>query len=111
MNEEETSETKVLVNGKLITLEELKQKYTNIIVGETPSNVRVMDTLATADKPLSRRDIAQKIKLTRGYTRNVLKRLIKKGLVMEFRMGGRTLYYLLTEKGFNFYRKLKSENR
>ena len=107
MSDKEISETKVLVSGKLVTLEELKQTYADIMVGGTPGNVRVMDTLATADRPLNRDNIAKKAKLTSGYTRSVLKRLIKKGLVMEFRMGGRILYYLLTESGFNFYKKMK----
>ena len=107
MSEKEISETKVLVGGKLVTLEQLKQTYADIMVGGTPGNVRVMDTLSVADRPLDRDDVAKKAKLTKGYTRSVLKRLIKKDLVMEFRMGGRLLYYLLTEKGFDFYKKMK----
>jgi len=106
---EENKETKVLVGGELITFEQLKQKYADLMVSGTSGNVRVIDILATADRPLNRGDIAKNSKLTKGYARDVLKRLIEKGLVMEFRMGGRTLYYLLTEKGFNFYKKLKGE--
>jgi len=108
---EKESETKVIVGGKPITLEELKKKYSAITIAGTPGNVRVMDVLATTDKPLDRRDIANKTQMTSGYTRDILKKLMKQELVLEFRMGGRILYYLLTEKGFSFYKKLKPETK
>jgi len=107
MSKEETYKVKVFVGGKLVTLEELKQKYADMVISGIPGNIRVIETLAETDRPLNRHEIAKKVKMSPGYTRDILKHLLNKKLVVEFQMGGRVNYYLLTEKGFNFYQKIK----
>ena len=94
---------KVWVNGKMVTLEELQDKYKALSVAGTPSNLRIMNVLFNADKPLTRRDISKEIKLTTSYTTTLLKKLVEQELVLEFDMEGSNYkYYLLTEKGHNF---------
>ena len=98
--------SKVWVDGKLVTLEELQEKYKAISVAGTPSNLRLMNVLLNADKPLTRRDISKEIKLTTSYTTTLLKKLVEQELVLEFDMEGSNFkYYLLTEKGHEFIRE------
>ena len=98
--------TKVWVNGKLITMQELQEPYKTISIAGTPSNQRIIEILAEADKPLIRQDVSKKAKLTTGYTTTLLKKLVNEGLVVEFDMEGSNFkYYLLTEKGYNFLKK------
>src|SRR3990170_3159753 len=99
MSKEEQKEIKVFVKGKLIPLKDLEKEYPQISLSGTRGNVRVMDILTNAEKPLNKREIAKSAGLTEGYTRDILKKLIKKEYVLEFQLGGRVLYYLLTEKG------------
>jgi len=107
--EKEKQEIRVLVGGKLVTLEDLKKEYVEIAIAGTPGDMRLLEALAAADKPLTRHDIAKKAQLSSVYAIDILKRLMKNNLVLEFRMGrGRYLYYLLTEKGIHFYKKMKS---
>ena len=93
-------ETMVYVEGKLISVKELEKKYEKISIGKTPGNVKIVETLSEAEKPLSKTEISKRASLSQAYVRHILKTLLKKGYVLEFRIGrGRTLYYLLTEKG------------
>ena len=105
----EEGETKVYVEGKLIPLKELERKYAEISLAGTPGNVKVIETLTKAEKPLTREDIAKKASMSAGYIRDILKSLLKKKYVLEFRIGStRTLYYLLTEKGLKLSKKITS---
>lgn len=106
MAEEEKKETKVYVKGKLVPLKELKEEYPEMILAGKPSNVRVIETLTKAEKPLNRQDIAEKTGLSAGYARDILKTLVEKDYVLEFQIGGRTLYYLLTEKGLKLSKEI-----
>jgi predicted transcriptional regulator len=92
--------SKVWIDGKLITLDELQQKYKQISVAGPSSPSRIIEVLATAKNPLTRQDIADETKLTTGYTRTLLKKMVKQGLLIEFNMKrSNANYYLLTEKG------------
>ena len=102
-------EEKVYVEGKLIPVKELERKYPEISLAGTPGNIKVIETLTKAEKPLAKADIAKKTNISEGYTRDILKTLIKKKYVLEFRIGrARTLYYLLTEKGLRLSKKITS---
>ena len=93
---------KVWVNGKLVSLEELQEEYKSISVATAPTNIRIMEYLADAKKPLTRQDIAKHLKMTTGYTAGMLKKLVKNGFDLLFDMERSNYkYYLLTEKGFN----------
>jgi len=66
-------------------------------------NVRIVETLSKADKPLTRHDVAKRANMSVAHATNILKILAKKGYVLQFRMGrSRHKYYLLTEKGLEF---------
>ena len=109
MSTEEKKETKVYVDGKLVPLKQLEKEYPEISLAGTPGNVRVMETLTKAEKPLNRKEIATRTKLSAIYTRDILKSLIKQEYVLEFQMGGRTLYYLLTEKGLKLSQEIVTQ--
>jgi DNA-binding MarR family transcriptional regulator len=111
MGEEEKKETKVYVKGKLVPVKELEKVYPEISLANKPSNVRVIEVLTKAEKPLNRKDIADRTGLSGGYTRDVLKKLAKKGYVLEFQLGGRTLHFLLTEKGLKLSEEIISKNK
>jgi len=105
--EEEEKETKVYVGGNLIPLKQLEQKYAEISIAGTPGNIKVIEILTNAEKPLTREDIAKKANMSTGYSRDILKSLIKKEYVVEFRIGkARTLYFLLTEKGLELSKEI-----
>lgn len=108
MSKEEEKETKVYVKGKLIPLKDLEKEYPEIRLSSSPANVRVVEVLTKTEKPLSRSEIAKSTNLSGGYTRDVLKRLVKHGYVLEFRLGGRTSYFLLTEKGLKLFKQITS---
>jgi len=92
-------EKKVYVKGKLIPFKELAKEYPQISLTGTPSRVKLIEILIKAERPLSRKEIANKIGISAAHTRYLLKLLIKPEYVLEFHMGSRTMYYLLTEKG------------
>lgn len=105
--EAEKSETKVLVDGKLVALKDLEKRYSEVILAAVPGNARVVEILLKADKPLTRHDVGKKANMSTGYATQILKQLTKKNYVLEFRMGkGRGKYYLLTEKGLKFSKSL-----
>lgn len=108
MSEEEKKEIKVYVKGKLVSVKELEKEYPAISVISKPSNVRVIEALIKAEKPLNRNEMAKRTGLSTGYVRDVLKRLVKKGYVLEFQLGGRTLHFLLTEKGVKLSKEITS---
>ena len=100
---EEKAETKVVVDGKLISLKDLEKRYAEVVMAAVKGNVRIVETLLKADKPLTRHDVAKIANMSTAYASDILKRLAKKGYVLEFRMGrSRHKYYLLTEKGLKF---------
>ncbi|MFX0198662.1 MAG: helix-turn-helix domain-containing protein [Candidatus Hodarchaeota archaeon] len=68
--------------------------------------MQVIQELTEAEKPLSIKEIATRTNLSKIYTRGILKSLIKQEYVLEFKMGGRTLYYLLTEKGLKLSQEI-----
>jgi predicted ArsR family transcriptional regulator len=91
---------KVWVNGKLITIEELKQQFQQFTIAGTSSTRRVIEVLAATKKPLTRQEIAEEVKLTAGHTRTLLKKLVTDGSVLEIKMeGSNSNFFLLTEKG------------
>ena len=47
-----------------------------------------------------------KANLSEIYTRDILKSLIEKDYVLEFQLGGRTHYFLLTEKGLKLSKEI-----
>jgi predicted transcriptional regulator len=106
MSKEEQRDTKVFVKGQLVPLKDLEKQYPQISLSGTRGNIKVVDILIDAQKPLNRREIAKSAGMTEGYTRDILKRLIKKGYAIEFRLGGRALYYLLTEKGLKLAKEV-----
>jgi len=108
MSEEEKKETLVYVKGKLVPLKELEKEYPEISLSSSSANVRVIETLTKTEKPLNRSEIAKKTGLSEAYTRDVLKRLSRKDYVLEFRLGGRTRYFLLTEKGLKLSKEIAS---
>ena len=96
----------VWINGKLVTLEELQEQFKAISIAGVPSNLRIMEVLSKAKKPLTRQDVAKEVKMTTSYTTTLLKRLVKEELVLEFDMEKSNFkYYLLTEKGYNLIKK------
>jgi len=100
---EEKAETKVVMDGKLVPLKDLEKRYAETIMAAVPGNVRVVEALLKADKPLTRIDVAKNASMSTAYATDILKKLAKKGYVLQFRMGGgRYKYYLLTEKGLRF---------
>lgn len=100
-------ETKVVVDGELVPLKDLEKRYAEIFMAAVPGNVRVVEALLKADKPLTRTDVAKKANMSTAYATDILKGLAKKGYVLEFRMSrGRHKYYLLTEKGLRFSKTL-----
>jgi len=100
---EEKAETKVLVNGKLVPLKDLERRYAEVIIAAVPGNVRIVEALLKADKPLTRHDVAKRANMSAAHATNILKSLTKKDYILEFRMGrSRHKYYLLTEKGLKF---------
>lgn len=99
MTERNKGEVKVYVKGKLIALKDLEKEYPQISLTGTPGRIRLIESLAKAEKPLTRKDIAERIGISSAHTRSLLKKLAKMSYVLEFHIGGRTLYYLLTEKG------------
>ena len=100
---EEKAETKVFVDGKLVSLKDLERRYAEIIIAAVPGNVRIVEALLKADKPLTRHDAAKKANMSVAYATQILKTLAKKGYVLEFQMGrSKHKYYLLTEKGLRF---------
>ena len=109
MSAEEKKETLVYVKGKLVPLKELEKEYPAIILSSSSANVRVMETLTKAEKPLSRKEIATKAGLSEVYTRDVLKKFAEKEYVLEFQLGGRTRYFLLTEKGLKLSKEMASQ--
>ena len=104
--EEEKKETKVYVDGKLVPFKELEKAYPQISLAGTAGNVKILNTLIATEKPLDRREIAKRTGLSEGYCRDILKKLMKKEYVLEFRIGGRTLYYLLTERGLKLSKEI-----
>ncbi|MGD0804474.1 MAG: hypothetical protein ABSA11_10430 [Candidatus Bathyarchaeia archaeon] len=94
-------EQKVWVDGKLVSVTELKAKYGELSVAGTPTTRRIIEALAVAKKPLTRSDIAKAAALaSHQYVAGILKKLAKDGYVMEIEMPGTNYkYYLLTEKG------------
>jgi predicted transcriptional regulator len=59
-------------------------------------------------RALSMEAIAEKIGLSKGFSRTLLKKLTKDGYVLQFQLGGRTLYFLLTEKGVKLSKGIAS---
>lgn len=104
--EEEKKATIVYVKGKLVPLKELEKEYPEISLASSPANVRVIETLTKAEKPLNRKEVAKKSALSEAYTRDILKSLGKKKYILEFKLGGRTSYFLLTEKGLKLSKEI-----
>ena len=111
MNGEEKKEVKVYVKGKLVPVKELEKEYPEISLASSSGNVRIMQILIGAEKPLSKEDIANKAGLSAGFTRTLLKKLTKNGYTLEFQLGGRVLYYLLTEKGLRLSKEIVSQQQ
>jgi len=109
MNGEESNEVKVYVKGKLVRVSELEKEYPQISLAGSSGSKRILQVLVSTDKPLSKEDIAKKASLSAGFTRTLLKRLTKNGYTMEFQLGGRVLYYLLTEKGLRLSKEMTKE--
>lgn len=109
MSVEEKKETLVYVKGKLVPLKELEKEYPSIVISSSSANVRVIETLTKAEKPLNRKEIANKANLSEIYTRDILKTLVGKDYVLEFQLGGRTHYFLLTEKGLRLSKEIISQ--
>jgi len=106
MSEEEV---KVVIGGKLVSLKDLEKQYADISISGAPGNVKVMQVLTKTEKPLTRQDIAKQVKMTVGYVASLLKRLVKQEYVLELEIRKvRNKYYLMTEKGFSFFKKLTS---
>jgi len=104
---EEEKETKVFVGEKLVPLKDLEKQYAEITIAGVHGNVKVVQTLLKATKPLTRHDVAKQSLMSTGHSITILKQLAKRGYVIEFRMGsGRHKYYLLTEKGLRFSKKI-----
>lgn len=108
MIEEEKEEKKVYVNGRLISISELGKEYPEISLSRSTANVKIVKTLIDAKKPLNREDIAKKAGLSKGHTIHVLKDFEAEDFVVEFQLGGRTRYYLLTEKGLKLAKEITS---
>lgn len=108
MSKTEEKETKVYVKGKLVPLKELEKDYPQLVLAGTAGNIRVFEILSQAEKPLNRKEIAERTGLSTGYARDILKRLVKEDCVLEFQIGGRTLYYLLTERGLEVSKEITS---
>ena len=107
MSKIEEKETMVYVKGKLTPLRQLEREYAEISIAGTRGNIKIIEVLTKAEKPLSKVDIANKANMSLGYTRDILKPLVKKKYVLEFRIGrARILYYLLTEKGLKLSEKI-----
>ena len=104
---EQEQETKVLVSGKLVPVRELEKQYPELTIAGKRGNIKVLEVLLKADKPLTREDVGKEAKMSVGYAIDILKKMVKSGYILEFQIGkGRHRYYLLTEKGVKFARSV-----
>jgi predicted DNA-binding transcriptional regulator len=111
-DEEKTEEKEIVVyvEGKLVPLKQLQKRYEDISLAGTPGNVKVMDVLVKAEKPLNKAEIAKRAGLSEAYVRDKLKVFLKGKYVLEFRMGKpRTFYYLLTEGGLKLSKEITKQ--
>jgi len=104
----EEKSNRVWVGGKLITVSELQNQFDVISTTGEKSSARVLEVLANTDKPLTRKDIANRVKITASYAATVLKNLVKRNLVLTFDVKGSNYkFYVLTEKGYNISKTQK----
>ncbi|MBI3611423.1 MAG: winged helix-turn-helix transcriptional regulator [Nitrospirae bacterium] len=65
---------------------------------ESMHTLRILDEVATG-KPLTQRDLSQKLGIALGMTNNYLKRLARLGYIQIVQAERKRLHYLLTPKG------------
>ena len=95
----------IVIGGKVLTVEEAKEKYSEVTITSNPTAKEVISLLKASDIPLTRRDLAEKARKSSIYIGTITKSLEQSGLLASFTLGGsRRLYYALTEKGFQLGR-------
>jgi len=83
---------------KPISQKEFEKKYSEMSLTHTSVNAQAIEVLAKENKPLNRKEIAEKSGMSLGYAAHVLKHFVENGYVLEFQVRG-VFYYALSEKG------------
>jgi len=92
---------KVWLSGRLMEPEEVEHLG---FMFASPSVTKIKKLLYEAKVPMNVEELAKETGQTIGYTRILLRRQVKKGLVLELKaVRSNILYYLLTELGSQEY--------
>jgi DNA-binding MarR family transcriptional regulator len=81
-----------------ISQKEFEKKYSEMSLTDSSANAQALEILAKENKPLNRKEIAEKSGMSPSYAAQVLKSFVEKGYVLEFQARG-IFYYALAEKG------------
>lgn len=111
MNENsDKSSTVVIIGGKRMTIADVKRSFADLEFLSKESSMRIVTVLMNAEEPLTREQIAEKAKLSKPYTIDILKRLINYDYIVSFHIGkGKLLYYAITEQGYDAIKSKESE--
>jgi DNA-binding MarR family transcriptional regulator len=93
----------VVIGGKTLTVDEAKEKYSEVTITSNPTAKVIIELLQDTDVPLTRKDLAEKAGKSSIYIGTITKSLEEAGYLASFTLGGsRRLYYALTPKGYDF---------
>ena len=93
------------LKGNLLTVEELKQRYSFAL---TINNHDIFSFLLEVEAPATTKDLLKKLGIRKAEPLNArMRRLFNDGLVVRFWLG-KGFGYLLSEKGYNAYQKVKT---
>jgi hypothetical protein len=91
--------------GEILTVEELRKRFSLAV---TINNADIIEMLLKADHPLTTKEMSEVLGLLKSAPLNVrMRKLFKEKLVVRFHLGANCFGYLLSEKGFENYKKTK----
>jgi predicted transcriptional regulator len=81
-----------------ISQKEFEKKYSQIGLTNSSASAQAIEVLARENKPLNRKEIAEKSGMSTTYAAHALKSFVEKGYILEFQARG-VSYYALAGKG------------
>ena len=92
----------VIINGKRQTVADVQKSFAELEFLGTPGTSKIVDVLLNSKEPLTREQLGTKTGLSIVYIISILSKLQKYDYIVGFHIGNRrTLYYALSEKGFD----------
>jgi DNA-binding transcriptional regulator GbsR (MarR family) len=92
----------VIIGGKPQTISDVRKSFAELEFTTTIGTTKIVNALRSTKEPLTRAQLTEQTGLSTAYIITILSNLEKFDYVVGFHIGKRkTIYYALTETGYN----------